>query len=213
MRITEIFHSVQGEGADTGLPTVFVRTTGCHLRCVWCDSAYAFYGGESVSVDEIVRTVQKWPTRRVCFTGGEPVLQPEGPELVQRLLDGGYKVVIETSGSLDLARYRAMNPRDRLVLSVDVKCPGSEMQSRNKLDELPLLEAHDQVKFVIKDSADYAFAKSVVADVRVPCPVVFQPVWGDGDARWLADAVLEDGLDVRVSLQIHKHIWGEGPGH
>lgn len=213
MRITEIFHSVQGEGAETGLPTIFVRTTGCHLRCVWCDSEYAFHGGEDMSIDRIMDHLERWPTKRVCFTGGEPLLQKEARDFVARLIGDGYDVVIETSGSLELDDYVTMEPRERLTLSVDVKCPGSGMDDHNELGELKKLAPHDQVKFVIRDEVDYEFAKDVLATTEVPCGVVFQPVWGETDPQWLADSVLDDGLDVRLSLQVHKYIWGDKPGH
>lgn len=211
MRITEIFHSLQGEGLQAGLPTVFVRTTGCHLRCAWCDSAYSFYGGEDLSVEEILDEVDRHPATRVCFTGGEPLLQKDAPDLVQRLLEEGYDVVIETSGSLALSEYVAMQPRDRLSLSVDVKCPSSGMEEENELDELRQLRPHDQVKFVIGSEEDYAFAKDVMDTVETKAPFVVQPVWGANET-WLAEQVLEDGLDVRFSVQMHKLLWGEKPG-
>lgn len=211
MQVTEIFHSLQGEGRQAGIPTVFVRTTGCHLRCSWCDSAYAFHGGKELSVDEIMDIVEGFPTRNVCFTGGEPLLQKDALAFVQRCLSDGYEVVIETSGSLDLSEYRALEPRQQLCLSVDVKCPSSKMEDENKLDELAHLAPHDQVKAVIADEADYAYAKQVIEDHPVACPVYLQPVWGTNDT-WLAEQVLADGLDVRLSMQMHKLLWGEKPG-
>ncbi len=211
MRITEIFFSIQGEGRLAGVPTVFVRTTGCHLRCSWCDSAYAFHGGKELSLDEILDAVAEHPTRHVCFTGGEPLLQKEAVELVTRLLDTDHHVVVETSGSLDLSDYRALEPRDQLCLSVDVKCPSSEMTEHNKLDELEALSEHDQVKFVVADEADYAYAKQVLEERSIPCPVVIQPVWGE-NATWLAERLLADGLDARFSIQLHKLLWGDKPG-
>lgn len=211
MRITEIFFSLQGEGRFAGLPTVFVRTTGCHLRCSWCDSAYAFHGGKDMSLDEIVAEVDRHPTRHVCFTGGEPLLQKEAAAFVQRLLDEGCHVVVETSGSLDLSAYRDLQPRENLCLSVDIKCPSSDEHDKNKLDEIERLSEHDQVKAVIADEADYAFAKEVIGKLAIPCPVIFQPVWGSNET-WLADRVLADGLPVRYSLQVHKILWGDRPG-
>lgn len=211
MRITEIFFSLQGEGLHAGLPTVFVRTTGCPLRCTWCDSAYSFYGGEELSVDEILEAVDEHPTDRVCFTGGEPLVQKDAVDLVQRLLDDDRHVVIETSGSLDLSDYVDMQPREALCLSVDVKCPSSNMQDENKLDELARLAEHDQVKFVIGSEEDYRYAKGVIDDTDTVANIVLQPVWGNNET-WLAEKVLEDGLDVRFSLQMHKLLWGEKPG-
>lgn len=211
MRITEIFHSLQGEGLHAGLPTVFVRTTGCPLRCSWCDSAYSFYGGEDLGVDEILDEVESYPAERVCFTGGEPLVQKEAPELVQRLLDGDYHVVVETSGSLELGDYLEMQPREHLCLSVDVKCPSSGMEDENELGELERLAAHDQVKFVIGSEEDYEYARDVMRKTETDAQLVVQPVWGANET-WLAERVLEDGLDVRFSVQMHKLLWGEKPG-
>jgi organic radical activating enzyme len=149
LRVTEIFHSIQGESTWAGMPCTFVRLTGCPLRCTWCDSAYAFYGGKELSVEEILEQVRGYPTKHVCFTGGEPLLQKDALDLVETCLADGYHVLIETSGSLDLSDYRELEPRERLCLSVDVKCPSSQMQDENKLDELALLSPHDQVKAVI----------------------------------------------------------------
>ncbi len=211
MRITEIFYSLQGEGRFAGVPTVFVRTTGCHLRCSWCDTAYSFYGGEDLTIDEIFDEVQSHPTEHVCFTGGEPLIQKQAPDLVQRLLDEDYEIVIETSGSLDLSAYRSMQPRGKLTLSVDVKCPSSGMEEENKLEELELLAEHDQIKLVVGSEDDYAYAKEILETVDSPAPFILQPVWGKNET-WLAERVLEDGLDVRFSMQMHKILWGEKPG-
>lgn len=211
MQITEIFYSLQGEGLHAGLPTVFVRTTGCPLRCTWCDSAYSFYGGEGLSVDEILDEVDEHPTRRVCFTGGEPLVQKDAADLVQRLLDTDHHVVIETSGSVPLDEYVDMQPRQELCLSVDVKCPSSEMTDQNRLGELSRLEPHDQVKLVVGSEEDYAYAKDVMREHETPASWVIQPVWSSNET-WLAEKVLEDGLDVRFSMQVHKILWGEKPG-
>lgn len=211
MQVTEIFHSLQGEGQHAGIPTTFVRTTGCHLRCSWCDSAYAFYGGKELSVDEIMEQIDQHPTQHVCFTGGEPLIQKEALAFVERCLEEGYHVVIETSGSLDLADYRDLKPREQLCLSVDIKCPSSQMQEENKLDELETLAEHDQVKAVIADEEDYDYAVDVITTHDIPCPVYVQPVWGTNET-WLAERVLSDGLDVRLSMQLHKLLWGEKAG-
>ncbi len=211
MQITEIFYSLQGEGIHAGLPTVFVRTTGCPLRCTWCDSAYSFHGGESLSVDEVIENVEEHPTRRVCFTGGEPLVQKDAVDLVQRLLREEYEVVIETSGSVRLDEYVGLQPRESLCLSVDVKCPGSGEEEKNRLEELSRLSGHDQVKFVIGSDEDYAFAREVMREHPTPASWVIQPVWGTDETR-LAEKVLQDGLDARFSLQVHKHLWGDKPG-
>jgi 7-carboxy-7-deazaguanine synthase len=211
VRINEIFYTIQGEGRAMGLPTVFVRTTGCNLRCTWCDTTYAFYDGADVPIAQVLAQVQQHPAKRVCLTGGEPLLQRDAVELVQRLLGQGYEVVIETSGSLSVLPYAALQPRAKLVLSLDVKCPGSAMQEQNDWANLKALEPHDQLKFVIADEADYQFARHVLRDHPARAEVIFQACWLDGanNLAWLAERVLRDGLDVRVGTQLHKHVWGE----
>lgn len=208
MRITEIFHSLQGEGPDTGRPTTFVRTAGCNLRCTWCDTTYSFGEGTEMSLTDLLSKVKAYPTKHVCFTGGEPLLQGDAIEFVKRLSTEGYRVVIETGGSLDVHPYATM---PGVVISLDVKCPSSAMEGRTRMENLSLLRSHDVVKFVVKDRVDYDFAKSVLSQHRPKGEIIFQPVWGSDAAR-LAAWVLEDGLDVRVMLQQHKHIWGDVPG-
>jgi 7-carboxy-7-deazaguanine synthase len=208
MRIIELFHSVQGEGPLTGVRTTFVRTARCNLRCAWCDTTYSFGPGRERSIDSILRAVRRNRTRHVCLTGGEPLLQHESPELVRRLSEKGITTVIETGGSLDVRPYTGL---PNVVLSVDVKCPSSRMETRNRWSNLSLLGPNDVVKFVIQDRKDYLYAKRVLARYRGPATVVFQPVWGS-DAGRLADWVLRDRLDVRVMLQEHKVLWGDVPG-
>jgi 7-carboxy-7-deazaguanine synthase len=208
VRIIEIFHSVQGEGPFTGLRTSFVRTARCNLRCTWCDTTYSFGPGKERSVASIVRTVVGHGTKYACLTGGEPLLQSESPALLRALARRGYTTVVETGGSLDVTPYLAL---DGVVLSVDVKCPGSRMEGRNRWENLGLLRATDLVKFVIRDRADYLYARRTLRARSMPPTVVFQPVWGT-DAGRLADWVLADRLDVRVMLQEHKVLWGDVPG-
>lgn len=198
-----------------GLPTVFVRTTGCNLRCTWCDTTYSFYEGDDTPVEAVLATIDKFPARRVCLTGGEPVLQKDSVALVGELLARGYHVTLETSGSLSIEAYARLEPRRSLVLSLDVKCPGSAMQEENDWANLLLLQPHDQLKFVIAGEEDYAFAKRVLRERPVSAEVILQACWQDGTSnlRWLAERVLRDGLDVRVGTQLHKHIWGEERGH
>lgn len=199
-----------------GIPTAFVRTTGCHLRCVWCDAAYAFHGGTPRSVDDLVAWVKAQPTREVCFTGGEPLLQKDAWEFVERLLGDGYGVLIETSGNLDFRRANllAAEPRARLCVSMDVKCPGSGMADRNDLRLLRDLRPPDQLKFVLADRRDYDFAAEVVRrHGPFPCPVYFNPVGGvDPKAitQWLLAE--REPLAVHVGLQLHKLVWGDVPG-
>ena len=208
MRIIEVFHSLQGEGPLTGVRTTFVRTARCNLRCSWCDTKYSFGPGRERSIESIVREVARNRTRHVCLTGGEPLLQPESPALVRALSRRGIQTVIETGGSLDVRPYLSI---PRVVLSVDVKCPSSRMEGRNRWENLRLLRAGDVLKFVIADRHDYLYARRVLRTYRGPATVVFQPVWGS-DAGRLADWVLRDRLDVRVLLQEHKVLWGDVAG-
>ena len=208
MRIIEVFHSVQGEGPLTGHRTSFIRTARCNLRCTWCDTAYSFGPGRERSVASLIREVKRHGTRFACLTGGEPLLQKEAPELLRGLADAGYVTVVETGGSLDVAPYLGING---VILSVDVKCPSSEMQRFNRWTNLPLLRSQDVLKFVIGDRGDYRYARQVLTEHPAVAPVVFQPVWGS-DAGRLADWVLKDRLDVRVMLQEHKVLWGDVRG-
>ena len=208
MRIIEVFHSVQGEGPWTGVRTTFVRTARCNLRCTWCDTKYSFGPGRERSVESLVREVARNRTLNVCLTGGEPLLQSESPILVRALARRGIRTVIETGGSLDVSPYLAI---PRVVLSVDVKCPSSRMEHRNRWQNLPLLREGDVLKFVIGDRRDYLYARRVVRTYDGPATLVFQPVWGT-DAGRLADWVLADRLNVRVMLQEHKVLWGDVPG-
>jgi len=208
MRIIEVFHSLQGEGPLTGVRTTFIRTARCNLRCAWCDTKYSFGPGHPRSVDSLVREVARNRTRHVCLTGGEPLLQADSKALVRRLSDRNVTTVIETGGSLDVAPYLGI---PHVVLSVDVKCPSSRMESRNRWENLPLLREQDVLKFVIADRKDYLYARRVVRRYAGSAAIVFQPVWGS-DAGQLADWVLRDHLDVRVMLQEHKLLWGDVRG-
>jgi len=204
MRVTEIFHSIQGESTFAGRPCVFVRLTGCPLRCTWCDTEYAFYGGTERSIDEILETVRAYGCSLVEVTGGEPLAQPEAAALLSRLCQEGYTVLLETSGAVDMA------PVDPLVhVILDVKCPGSGMTARMHWPNLERLRPVDEVKFVIQDRTDYDWSKEVVARYALAdrCPVLFGPVFGVLDPRRLAEWVLADRLPVRVQLQLHKQIW------
>ena len=208
MRIIEVFHSVQGEGPLTGVRTSFVRTARCNLRCAWCDTTYSFGPGAERSISSLVREVASHRTKNVCLTGGEPLLQSESVDLVRELSDRGLTTVIETGGSLDVRPYLGI---PRVILSVDVKCPSSQMDRKNRWSNLGLLREQDVMKFVIADRRDYLYARRVLQKHSGPATVVFQPVWGS-DAGRLADWVLKDRLDVRVMLQEHKVLWGDVPG-
>lgn len=216
MQVTEVFYSVQGEGRRMGIPTTFVRTTGCHLRCTWCDAAYAFYGGTKQSLDELVAQVDAQPTNEVCFTGGEPLLQKDAWEFVERLLFDGRSLLIETSGNITFARANELpdEHRARLCISMDVKCPGSGMADKNDLSLMDDLRAPDQLKFVLADRADFDFAVQVLRKHGFPpCPVFFNPVGGT-DPKQITEWVLasREPLPVHVGVQLHKLVWGDVPG-
>ena len=205
LRITEIFLSLQGEARSIGWPTVFVRLTGCPLRCQYCDTAYAFHGGQWWEIDDILAEVARHGVRHVCVTGGEPLAQKRCIDLLQRLCDAGYDVSLETSGALDIA---GVDPRVSRV--VDLKTPGSAEMARNRLENIPLLTARDQVKFVIKDRADYEYARDVAARESLSskvAAVLFSPVHGVMDPRTLAEWMLADRVAARLQLQAHKYIW------
>lgn len=205
MRISEIFFSVQGEGIEIGTPTIFIRTAGCNLNCEWCDTRYALANGRECSVNEIVSEIKHYPSQRVCITGGEPLLQSDIIDLIEELLNAGYRVSVETNGSLSIENLLQF---DALLISMDIKCPSSKMQGRNDFSNLKRLRENDQLKFVIKDRKDYDYAKRVIEEHDPKCNVIFQPVWGT-ELRWIADRVLNDCLRVRVLVQLHKLIWGD----
>lgn len=211
LRITEIFHSLQGETRTSGLPTVFVRLTGCPLRCQYCDTAYAFSGGALHSLDDILAQVAGWNPRHVCVTGGEPLAQPNCIALLKRLCDAGYQVSLETSGALDVAAVDA-----RVSRVVDLKTPGSGELSRNRYENMFLLGQHDQVKFVICSREDYEWARSKLIEFNLPQrvgEVLFSPSFQQVQARELAEWIIADNLPVRFQLQLHKLLWNDEPGH
>jgi 7-carboxy-7-deazaguanine synthase len=204
LKINEIFHSIQGESRHAGRPCVFVRLTGCNLRCVWCDTEYAFHEGSDRTVGDVVRQVAAYGTRYVLVTGGEPLAQEGVHDLIGTLLDDGYEVAIETGGSLDLS------PVDRrAMVVVDLKCPGSGMCEKNRWENLALLKPGDEVKFVVADRADYEWSREAIArhGLLGRCGLLLSPVHGVLDPRALAGWILEDRLPVRLQLQIHKYIW------
>ncbi len=211
LRITEIFYSLQGEARTVGLPTVFVRLTGCPLRCVYCDTAYAFSGGELRSVDDVAQTVAGYAPRFVTVTGGEPLAQPQCAALLTRLCDDGYEVSLETSGAMSTAAVDL-----RVVTVLDLKTPASAEAARNDYSNIERLQAHDQVKFVICDRQDYEWARFKIdeyaLDGRVS-DILFSPSHGQLPARELAEWILADNLPVRLQLQLHKLLWNDEPGH
>jgi 7-carboxy-7-deazaguanine synthase len=209
LKITEIFYSLQGEADTAGIPTTFVRLTGCPLRCQYCDTAYAFHGGEWWEIPAVLDRVAELGARHVCVTGGEPLAQRNCVELLRELCERGYRVSLETSGAMSL---EAVDPR--VVMVVDVKTPDSTEESRNRYDELARLGSKDLVKFVICGRADYEWSRAKVAELDLPsrCTVLFSPSHEQLPARELADWILEDRLPVRFQIQLHKYLWGNVPG-
>ena len=204
MRVTEIFHSIQGESSFAGQPCVFIRLTGCPLRCTWCDTAYAFFGGHELSIEQILATVDSYDCRLVEVTGGEPLAQSEVFPLIRKLGDRGHEVLIETSGAIDTAQ---VDTRAHIIL--DVKCPGSGMSDRMHWPNVTRLTMKDEAKFVLLDRSDYEWACDILAryELAKRCVVLMSPVFGSLDPRQLAEWVLADRLPVRLQLQLHKLIW------
>lgn len=209
LRVTEIFYSLQGEADSVGVPTVFIRLTGCPLRCQYCDTAYAFEGGEWWELTTILERVRAFAARYVCVTGGEPLAQRGCIALLSELCAAGLRVSLETSGAMELDQVDA-----RVIKVVDVKTPGSGEERRNRYDELQRLRPHDLVKFVICDRSDYEWSRAKLAELALPqgCTVLFSPSYEQLAARDLADWILADRLPVRFQIQLHKYLWGNVPG-
>jgi 7-carboxy-7-deazaguanine synthase len=209
LRVNEIFHSLQGEADAVGYPTVFVRLTGCPLRCRYCDTEYAFHAGDWLSLDDIAEKVRSFGARHVCVTGGEPLAQPNCLKLLQRLCDAGFQVSLETSGALDIASVDA-----RVSRVVDVKTPGSREEKRNRIENFGLLTQLDQLKFVICSREDYDWSKAFMREheLQEHCRVLFSPSYNEVSPTALAEWILADRLPVRFQLQLHKVLWGDTPG-
>ncbi len=209
LRVTEIFYSLQGETNTVGIPTVFVRLTGCPLRCGYCDTAYAFHGGESRTVADILAAVGAYRARYVTVTGGEPLAQQGCSGLLNELCEHGYEVSLETSGTMDVA---GIDPR--VIKVLDIKTPGSGESARNRYENLRHLTARDQVKFVIVDRADYEWARARIGELRLAnrCEILFSPAYEQLAAAELAEWILADRLPVRFQIQLHKYLWGDVPG-
>ncbi len=209
LKVNEIFYSIQGESTYAGIPCIFVRLTGCNARCVWCDTEYSFYEGTRMGVDEVLEEVSCYPCRTIEITGGEPLLQKEVHKLIAALLERGYRVMIETSGTVSVAQ---LDPR--VIKVMDLKCPDSGECQHNDYTNLEHLTSEDQVKFVIASRRDYEWAKEALLNYRLAerVPVLFSPVYQVMDPATLAGWILEDGLPVRLQLQLHKVIWGDKRG-
>ena len=210
LRVTEIFYSLQGETRSVGLPTVFVRLTGCPLRCGYCDTAYAFHGGQWLDFEDILGAVAAYAPRYVTVTGGEPLAQRPCIGLLKQLCDRGYEVSLETSGALDVDAVD-----ERVTVVMDIKTPGSGEDAKNRYANLALLKPKDQVKFVLCDRADYEWSRALLAEQQIAerCEVLFSPAYGRLEPTMLADWILQDHLPVRLQIQLHKLLWGDVPGH
>lgn len=202
--VNEIFYSIQGESTHIGRPCIFIRLTGCPLRCSFCDTEYAFYEGKRMTIDEVLGAVRQYDCHLVEITGGEPLMQKDAYPLMEKLLQEGYEVLLETSGAIDVSRV----PKG-VIKIMDLKCPGSGEVHRNRFENLDHLSPKDEIKFVIKDRRDFEWAAEVVKQYSLlaKCPVLFSPVFGDLEPRQLAEWILERGLPVRLQLQMHKYIW------
>jgi len=210
VRITEIFYSLQGETRTVGLPTVFIRLTGCPLRCGYCDTEYAFSGGERMTIDQILTTTESYHPRYVTVTGGEPLAQKNCLPLLKQLCDRGYEVSLETSGAMDIT-----DVDDRVVIVMDLKTPASGELAKNRFENIDQLTQKDQVKFVICDREDYNWSKEQLKNylLNEKCEVLFSPVHDQALATDLANWIIEDNLPVRFQLQLHKYLWNDEPGH
>ncbi|ABQ55476.1 TPA: 7-carboxy-7-deazaguanine synthase QueE [Legionella pneumophila subsp. pneumophila] len=210
LRITEIFHSLQGESVTVGLPTVFVRLTGCPLRCQYCDTAYAFSGGEVVEIDDILNKVASYQCQHVCVTGGEPLAQPGCIPLLSKLCDAGYSVSLETSGARDIASVD-----QRVMIVMDLKTPDSREADKNLLSNLSFLKPTDQIKFVLCSRNDYEWACSMLSEYQLAerVQLLFSPSWNQLNPADLANWIIQDKLPVRFQLQLHKILWNDAPGH
>ncbi len=204
LKINEIFHSIQGESSYTGLPCIFIRLTYCNLRCSYCDTEYAFYEGSDMTIKEILNKIEKYPTNLVMVTGGEPLIQKGCIDLMNQLLKKKYDVMIETSGSLSLNEV----PKD-VIKIVDFKCPTSNMMDKNDWTIIKDINQTDEIKFVIGNREDYDWSKEMIKNYNLNkiCPILFSPVYDNIDIQDLSEWILEDGIKVRLQIQLHKHIW------
>jgi 7-carboxy-7-deazaguanine synthase len=200
----KILYSIQGEGKLSGIPTIFIRVSGCNLRCSYCDTQYAYDNGTEMNINNIINEIKKYQCNNVCLTGGEPLLYSNIRELINKLINKKYNVSIETNGSINIIPILKTN----ILISLDIKCPSSKMNGKMILENLTLLKKKDQLKIIIKNKQDYDYAKKIIETQKLNCDVFFQPVWGF-NPKIIAEWILKDGLNVKLGLQIHKIIWGE----
>ncbi|MZH40463.1 MAG: radical SAM protein [Nitrospinae bacterium] len=204
LKVNEIYASIQGESSHTGLPCVFVRLTGCNLRCSWCDTAYAFHEGRELSLEEVVQQVETFSLPLVEITGGEPLMQEDVYPLMEALLEKGYKVMLETGGAIPIDRVP-----EKVIKIVDIKCPGSGEDKKNHLQNLEFLSEHDELKFVLLDRADYEWSRDLLKSINPTNQILFSPVYDKLDLKDLSQWILEDKLPVRLQTQLHKVIWSK----
>jgi 7-carboxy-7-deazaguanine synthase len=208
MKVNEIFYSIQGEGILVGVPSIFLRLTGCNLRCSFCDTKYAYIQGKEMSIQAILDDIKKFACTYICLTGGEPLLQKDAVKLIENLLQKNYKICLETNGSISIKK---LVEKKSLMISLDIKCPSSGSHEQMIMQNISYLSKKDQLKFIIKNKEDYDYAKKILKKYNPQCTVFFQPVWGTNPKK-LATWILNDGLLVRLALQLHKIIWGEKRG-
>ncbi len=208
MKINEIFYSLQGEGKWMGFPNIFIRTMGCNLRCSYCDTTYAYEQGREMGIESILSKISSFSCNKICLTGGEPLLQEDVYQLLPALVQKGYSICLETNGSLsisDVCTYK------NLMISLDIKCPSSKMHKKMDIENISRLRPDDQLKCIIKNKKDYHYAKALLSNFKLPCPIFFQPVWGTNPLP-LIEWILKDNLPVQLGLQLHKIIFGDKPG-
>jgi 7-carboxy-7-deazaguanine synthase len=208
MKINEIFYSIQGEGNWSGIPNIFIRTSGCNLRCSYCDTKYAYNDFEEMSLDNIIQEIKKYRCNNICITGGEPLLQKDILNLIDKLKKTNYKIILETNGSINIKSIAAYN---NVIISLDIKCPSSNMKDKMIFDNLRYLRKEDQLKFIIMNKEDYNYAKNFVNNNKIICSIYFQPVEGL-KFKNLAEWILKDNLNVKFGLQLHKIIWNNKKG-
>ena len=208
MKVNEIFYSIQGEGILVGVPSIFLRLTGCNLRCLYCDTKYAYVQGEEMSIPAILDAIKKFTCTNICITGGEPLLQKDTVKLIETLLQKNYKLCLETNGSISIKKLVG---KKFLVISLDIKCPSSGSHEQMNIKNISYLSEKDQLKFIINNKNDYNYAKEILKRYNPSCNVFFQSVWGTNPQK-LASWILNDRLPVRLALQLHKIIWGEKKG-